>query len=240
MLNMIFSLFFIFVDSRLPWGGNAFFSFRMECSIFNAQVALDTQACISRFFWASTPESKAFKPFNTTPYFRYYAEQCSSVYHVFGGRIPLATHQEVVDLAQMVLQDLPRPVVRAKLATRYPELNCDNAENVQLLDGCIDLVTRLTVMLDIGQFPRTHTGRACLHWTDGSLKEFLQETFTPQTVLSHDRIKLGSQFTARNLELIAGLEVEMTTNLADHLVLREEDSRVLIFHHASFLKNQQR
>ncbi|KAF2178669.1 hypothetical protein K469DRAFT_731671 [Zopfia rhizophila CBS 207.26] len=48
-------------------------------------------------------------------------------------------------------------------------------------------------------------------------------------------------FTASNLERIAGIQIKLTDNLADHLrMIDKEDKFVAIFHHASFLKRQNR
>jgi len=47
-------------------------------------------------------------------------------------------------------------------------------------------------------------------------------------------------FTARNIDRIGGIRIRWTNNLADHLRLSDDDGAVFIFHHASFLKFQQR
>lgn len=39
---------------------------------------------------------------------------------------------------------------------------------------------------------------------------------------------------------MAGMCVTWTDNLADHLSLRDDDTRILIFHHATFLQNHQK
>lgn len=138
---------------------------------------------------------------------------------------------------------LPRSAVKQELALRtFAALKPGVATDDELLECLIDLSTRILVMLDVGQFPRTHTGRASIQWADDSLDlaQFLRSTFQHATKLPHDSVKLGYQFTARNLDLIGGLKVELTTNITDHLMLQEADNSVLIFHHASFLKNQQR
>ncbi len=212
----------------------------LQSSLYDGTIPPASRELIARNFWGPKGGSPAYRPFNTDPYFHYYSEQCLAVYHAFSGRIPLATHQDVVDIVQQMLQGLPRESLRQNLISKYPNLSAEKPSHLEVLDGSIDLAVRLLLMLDVGQFPRTHTGRKPLRWTDGSLFSFLEETFGPQKILSHEGVKLDSQFTARNLDLIAGLRVELTTNLADHLLLHEEDKKVLIFHHASFLKNQSR
>ncbi|KAK0753566.1 hypothetical protein B0T18DRAFT_442148 [Schizothecium vesticola] len=54
-------------------------------------------------------------------------------------------------------------------------------------------------------------------------------------------MKFDAKFNAANLESIAFLEVRLTTNLNDHLILEENcgTRTVYIFHHATFLQSYQ-
>jgi len=54
-----------------------------------------------------------------------------------------------------------------------------------------------------------------------------------------DHVKLEKIFNAMNLEHIAGIEVRWTSNLADHLRMRDDDKAVEIFHYATFLRLHQ-
>ncbi|KAL8854500.1 MAG: hypothetical protein Q9221_000771 [Calogaya cf. arnoldii] len=51
-----------------------------------------------------------------------------------------------------------------------------------------------------------------------------------------DTVKLPQSFTAANLEKIGGIQVLWTDNLADHLLLRDDDTKVMLFHHVSALR----
>ena len=208
----------------------------MDGPLYDSCVPLAVQDLICQGLWGR----KTGRLLSNSAYFNYYSEQCVAVYHAFVGRIPLSTHEDVVEIARQILGDLPRSTIQQNLNDKHSTLSAENQNHIELLNGSIDLVVRLLFMLDVGQFPRSHTGRAPLRWTEGCISEFLGTIFSQQTTLTHEGVKLDTQFTARNLDLIAGLEVELTTNLADHLILREEDNKVLIFHHASFLRNQQR
>ncbi|EDN98828.1 hypothetical protein SS1G_13687 [Sclerotinia sclerotiorum 1980 UF-70] len=53
-----------------------------------------------------------------------------------------------------------------------------------------------------------------------------------------ERVRLEKEFNACNLERIAGLQIEWTMNLADHLQLTDEENKVSIFCYASFLECQ--
>jgi hypothetical protein len=64
------------------------------------------------------------------------------------------------------------------------------------------------------------------------------EAYFKPTLVSNDIVKLEKIFTAQNLVRIAGLDIIWTGNLADHLRLTNDDQRVHVFHHASFLQVQ--
>jgi hypothetical protein len=47
-----------------------------------------------------------------------------------------------------------------------------------------------------------------------------------------DHVKLERLFTARNIERVADIQVIWTSNLADHLQLEDDDTKVRLFSHA--------
>ncbi|KAH8787220.1 hypothetical protein BGZ57DRAFT_736592, partial [Hyaloscypha finlandica] len=51
-----------------------------------------------------------------------------------------------------------------------------------------------------------------------------------------DHVKLERLFTARNIERLADIQVIWTSNLADHLQLEDDDTKVRLFSHTSFLE----
>ena len=53
-----------------------------------------------------------------------------------------------------------------------------------------------------------------------------------------DQIRAISPHLPRNVERIGGLRIIWTSNLADHLRLHDDDTRLSIFHHATFLHYQ--
>jgi hypothetical protein len=95
-------------------------------------------------------------------------------------------------------------------------------------------------MVEFGNLPFAYSGSRQIEWVTGSLKELVTERFESKPVLGHSKVKLEKIFNANNLGKIAGIEVIWTTNLADHLRLMKDDQAVAVFHHASFLKRQQR
>ena len=124
--------------------------------------------------------------------------------------------------------------------TRDVIRNCIPAPNplneTEKCDGSINLAARLLLMIEFGNLSYAFSGGKQLVWNHGTLKEFVQEYFCASPTLGHDRIKLEKMFNARNLGRVAGIEIKWTNNLADHLRMMEDDKRVAIFHHASFLE----
>ncbi|KAL8736847.1 MAG: hypothetical protein Q9181_002262, partial [Wetmoreana brouardii] len=67
------------------------------------------------------------------------------------------------------------------------------------------------------------------------LSEAIENEICPK-VQTNETVKLPKVFTAANLEQIAGIQVQWTSNLADHLSLKDDDKKVMLFHQASFLE----
>jgi hypothetical protein len=98
----------------------------------------------------------------------------------------------------------------------------------------INFAARVLTMIDVGELRQgVRLGQTPRTWTHGTLKEFVSSCF-PKTV-QLERVKLEKIFNARNLEHIAGIQVIWTSNMADHLQLEDDDTRVKLFSHASFL-----
>ena len=109
-----------------------------------------------------------------------------------------------------------------------------------MAEGSIRLVVRLFAMVDTGPTSgnRTH-GPSPLPWVDDntSLKAVLAKHFITSSNVSGNT-KFDEDFTAFNLQRLAGLEIRWTDNLADHLRLIENDRTLCIFHHATFLRHE--
>jgi hypothetical protein len=111
----------------------------------------------------------------------------------------------------------------------------------KLLDNTIDLAARMHLMVNIAVDNPVISRQIQLRWESGILRDFLKDHFFQPQVLSNDGIKLERMFTVSNLERIAGIQIKLTDNLADHLRMIDKDDKVVaIFHHASFLKRQTR
>jgi hypothetical protein len=91
-------------------------------------------------------------------------------------------------------------------------------------------------MVDVGGLRNgVKLGQVSQRWTSGSLRDFVQSTFPCSKELS-DHVKLERLFTARNIEPLADIQVIWTSNLADHLQLEDDDTKLRLFSHAAFLE----
>jgi hypothetical protein len=108
--------------------------------------------------------------------------------------------------------------------------------------GSLRLVVRLMLMVDIGLTPDTRIqSRTHLEWQDEdlNLKELLGKHFVKSCV-DLENVKFGSKFNAYNIHRFAGLNIQWTNNLTDYLRPIEDETMLCIFHHATFLKWQNR
>jgi hypothetical protein len=177
------------------------------------------------------------QPFDS--FFEYYEEQCASALHDGRNRTLCQTHQDLIDVVEELRDNQAtrgsiQTQLQSKLNTPHP------ADKEELLSDAVDLATRIFLMTSVGSF-RNVAGpfQRTLQWKqDESLPDLLKREFSDQIQVT-DNVKLERLFTARSIEKIVGIKIKWTSNLADHLRLLEDDTRVMIFHHASFLKAQE-
>ena len=165
-------------------------------------------------------------------FFFYYTRQCVTALHDNGRFVALRKHQDILDIAAILKKEITRDEVKTQL------LNVQYQNN-ERINGSIDLVVRLLLMMEIGHVPNSFSGYRDILWETGSLREFVASHFPPVAAIedrSNKRVKLEKVFIARNFGRIAGIKIVWTDNLADHLRLLECDNKVAVFHHASFLE----
>ncbi|KAI9150681.1 hypothetical protein HJFPF1_10457 [Paramyrothecium foliicola] len=169
-------------------------------------------------------------------YWTFYARECSRALHNGGRHVALRNHSDVVECAQKLRAGLSREDLKDLLR---PRLSSFHANEDEMLDNSIDLAATLLLMTSFCSYAYGFSGRSQLNW-DGNLplKDFMAASFEPGHAFSDTGVKLEKIFTATNLQRIAGLDIVWTDNLVDHLRLTDDDSRVHVFHHASFLETQ--
>jgi hypothetical protein len=173
-------------------------------------------------------------------YFEYYFNQCEQASHSDGKYISARSHQDIIEISQKLEELRTEEEIKQHLRLKLTKQWSPEEEEV-MLQGSVNLAARLLTMMDIGKPHLAFSGRSVLEWDKGSLKDFVHSYFNELPVLPHDDVKMDAIFTGRNLGRIAGIEIEWTDNLADHLrIVDDSNNKVAIFHHASFLKWQQR
>lgn len=205
----------------------------------SASFTEDLRSTIVHRLWGHPPQTLFNGEHSTVldlgPYFRYYHRQCAHAMHDGGRSISIKDHKELLAIADFLKEQLERDEIRIRITQ---PLNPEDFNDDKPLDGSINLAARILLMIHVGKLRYAISGRKELQWKEGFLSSFLGDLFSPTRILGHDNIKLEENFNARNLHRIAGLEICLTDNLADHLRLSNNNSRMEVFHHVSFLEYQ--
>lgn len=125
-------------------------------------------------------------------------------------------------------------ITNAKYRTEGSLLNAPNSCDIDVL--LIDLAANLWSMLSIGKFPGDVSYDEPIQWESNQTLDELLDNHFPRRFESEDRVKLPQSFTAANLEQIGGIEIVWTSNLADHLLLKDDDTKLMLFHQVSILQ----
>ena len=151
----------------------------------------------------------------------WFGEQCE----VAVGKILVQKFQDIIHII-LLLQDNPRrDEVVHEVRRRYGD--------GEYLNATIDFGARLWLTVSIGTFPHSLTPGGDVNWKDGRLSDTLYTLWNEPQLLESP--KLPRDFNAANLEKLAGINICWTSNLADHLRLRDDDTRVMMYHQISFL-----
>lgn len=208
-------------------------------SLQDSLIRVGTMCDIANRLWGSNigPSDLSKGQLDLDAYFAYYTEQCNSALYDRGRHTLARTHQDIVEIAHHITNSESRDSIKhflnSKLTAPHPFGEEDLVENT------IDLVASLLVMMQFRSLRFGISRWKRLTWTKGPLREFLRNYFNTPPVLK-ERVKLEQIFNARNLERIAGIRIVWTDNLTDHLRITDEEKTVAVFHHVSFLENQQK
>ncbi|KAH7156050.1 hypothetical protein EDB81DRAFT_645679, partial [Dactylonectria macrodidyma] len=113
---------------------------------------------------------------------------------------------------------------------------CGGGDTDELCRTSLDLAARLLLMMRIGK-PQNHfSHRPCQIWSHEPLRNFASRCFAETPKMSFEDVKLPKSFNGWSLETTGGIEIIFTNDLMDHLLLTEDDSKVCVFHYASFLE----
>ena len=105
-----------------------------------------------------------------------------------------------------------------------------------LAPSLVDLAVDLWSMLSVAKFPGDISYDEPIPWeNDVTLADLVCNCFTSKPE-SQDIVKMPQAFTAAHLEKIGSIQVVWTSNLADHLLLKEDDTKLMLFHQISILR----
>lgn len=140
------------------------------------------------------------------------------------------------DVTRLVQRDLTHQEVVSGVERRLS--SATSRVGVEHCEEIVCFAARLLVMMNVGRFMSEAHLRRNVLWESSSLRDCVDEHFVETPKMSCESIKLPKTFNAWSIETIGGISVRLTDNLADHLLLVEDDTTVLVFHHASFLECQ--
>ncbi|KAI1427568.1 hypothetical protein F5Y12DRAFT_159542 [Xylaria sp. FL1777] len=208
----------------------------IDMSLLETPIESQTQAEICHELWGAGYSPRLLgADINLAIFWNYYSKTIALSLHDGGRHVAVRTHRDVIDVVYLLKAGATRRDIKQRLRSK---LKTKHTNEDELLENTIDLAASLVVMCDCGISSHGFSGSTEIQWKDDSLREFLANYFGDQPILSHENIKLEKTFKARNFGRIAGLEIIWTDNLVDHLRLTDDDTKVHIFHHASFLESQ--
>jgi hypothetical protein len=210
-------------------------------SLRSLSIDLGTKCEIIKGLWGLSvrPSEISKGKVNYDSYFSYYIEQCNLALYDGERHISAKSHQDIVEIAAQIKSQIHRTDIREWLRSKLPVPKPDNAE--EQINGSIDLTARLLCMVNVGELQYGFSGQGRLQWSENNLEHRIHEYFNESHQLDKEHVKLEKIFNARNLGRIAGIEIQFTNNIADHLrLMSEDDKKVAIFHNATFLNDQRK
>lgn len=183
-------------------------------------------------FWGDNLTDSQKDEFDRSAYCEYFREQFKLARHNDESLCQIYTLSTICDIVHQLKTGKERNDVKSELSNKY----VGNGKQVNdRINNAINLAIRLWLMVHVGS-RRGITGQTAIAWSGGCLQDVVAEHFCHQLVLT-DSVKFERVFNALNLERIAGVVIQWTPNLVDHLRLKEDGKRptLNIFHHAAFL-----
>lgn len=150
------------------------------------------------------------------------------------------THWHLVEII-MLLKN--HESTREEVAVKAMQ-NSVVAYTESLAETLVDLAAGLWLMLSISKYPGDISYDEPILWADDEklmdehydLKKGPINSSFSQRYNSTDLVKLPQAFAAAHLEKICGIKVIWTSNLADHILLKDDDTKLMLFHQVSILQ----
>jgi hypothetical protein len=141
-------------------------------------------------------------------YFHHYHQCCSNANPV----LKWCTHKHVCDTIQQLRNGTRKECEEALL------LLLPTGSDATVVAECVEFTGRAALFLDLNEWKSSET-----------LQGFCQRTVATQTTQKDD-FRLPRSFNARSIAEVAGINLQWTRNLAEHLEVKGNDSDIAIFH----------
>lgn len=164
----------------------------------------------------------------------WYNQQCREC----GQEVSMRSHGNLLEVIACIHEE--NATYNSVLNNLHQKLPTTSPANDLQLDAAITLAIRVSCALSIGHINNSFPPGQILSWPashDVPIRQHILDAFEPEP-LSNEVVKLPRLFNARNLAKIGGIEVCWSSNLADHLLMKDDETKVVVFHHASILKIQ--
>jgi hypothetical protein len=172
----------------------------------------------------------------------YYTAECKkAISYSRGEYTTVRTHKDIIAIVHMLENGCSKDKIAQSLFPLDTQQRSDQAK-LHMVEGSLRLAARLMSMVDVGPLPHSVQGWAPAIWSNGAstLEVVLADYFRESTTTVVMGTKFSEDFTAFNFQKLAGLQIRWTNNLAHHLRLMDNDTTLCLFHHACFLKYQDR
>jgi hypothetical protein len=194
---------------------------------------------IIRRLWPElSPDTLPDSELDWSAYFNFYNRECHAALVNEGQHLWARCHADVLQIAQLLVTESTKEAVKLMICQRLTPGRSLEAED-RMLSGTINLATRLLAMVNAGPLPNEISSHQPITWDDGSFGKAVHTHFDAYIDSDSEDVILGTDLTARNIDHDANIEIIWTDNLVDHLRLADDDRKLCIFHHASFLKRME-
>lgn len=198
-------------------------------------TTIEEQAWIVSAMFGIDINKDDYKPFlsGINSYFQdWYDQQCRDC----AQNVSIRTHGDLAKVVGYLQEE------NATLNSVFGKIRLELYESVKTsqLEASVILALRVCCAVSIGEIEGSYPPGQILPWPgnpDAAISEQINSKFAPQS-LTDEVVKLPRLFNAKNVTKIAGIQVCWTSNLADHLLMRDDESKITVFHYASILKLQ--
>lgn len=210
----------------------------MDTSLRNTTVPGGTRDTIIQTLWPRTVGQLKAYELDWNAYFAYYSHQCRTL-----NDVSLKTHQDFLGAA-LELKTNPNKA-DLKQALESKAILAHTPVDDDVLENTVILATSLYLMVEVGIPKMSYDGgRALFRWDTSDLKTALHDHYSQPAKLDHLGVRFEPLFKACNFEKVAGIKIDWTSNLIDHLRINEDEETgaisVAIFSHVSFLQQVER